>query len=420
MNNHQPQQLVEHMFRHESGKLVSILTRIFGVKNLELAEDVVQDTLAKALEHWKFNGIPDNPTAWLFRVAKNKALDRVRRDRFKERFSNDLTELLQTETSDSIYDLPGGAGIRDEQLRMMFVCAHPVLPESSQVTLMLKTLCGFSTAEIARAFLAQEETVSKRLYRAREQFRAMNLPFSLPDPSELRERVGRVLTAVYLIFNEGYNSTHGNALVREELIEEALRLGKMICDEKQTALPEAYALLALMCFQAARVSSRVDASGNIVLLKHQDRKTWNAALIQTGEGYLNRSSAGYHVTSYHLEAAIAREHCIAARYEDTDWKKILQLYDWLLSLKKDPVVALNRLVIFGELYGPQKAIEELDRLEDREALQHFYLYHAIRGEWYAQLGDREKARACFGQAVRLTKAPAEQQLLQAKIIGMEE
>ena len=413
----EPKHIIDHLFRHESGKLVSVLTKIFGPHNLELAEDVVQDTLLKALEHWKFHGTPENPTAWLFTVARNKALDVIRRERHHKEFAAAISPLLKSEYSavPTLQQLVKENEIEDEQLQMMFVCCHPSVPEEGQVALILKTLCGFSVAEIAKAFLTSEETITKRLYRARLQFREQGIAFALPPSKELQKRLDNVLTAIYLIFNEGYNSSHHDSLIREDLVEESLRLGKMLVDHPLTQQPETFGLLALLCFQSSRLYGRVDIAGNLIQLRDQNRGLWNTELIQQGIFYLQQGSTGEKVSAYHIEAAIAHEHCIAASYDSTDWKKILTLYDWLLEIRPDPLIALNQLIVFAEVNGPGAALEKIQRLPDKNVLNNYYLYPAALGEWHSQLGHSIEARKYFEEAIALTHSPSEKQLLLAKI-----
>ncbi|HWA35226.1 MAG TPA: sigma-70 family RNA polymerase sigma factor [Cyclobacteriaceae bacterium] len=410
-------QTLEHLFRHESGKLVSVLTKIFGPHNLELAEDVVQDTLLKALERWKYGGIPDNPSAWLFTAARNKALDVLRRDKYHKEFAAEISPLLKSEYSvrPTLENLVTEDQIEDEQLQMMFVCCHPSVSEEGQVALILKTLCGFSVGEIAKAFLTSEETITKRLYRAREQFREKKVEFELPSPTELQSRLDNVLTAVYLIFNEGYSSSYHDSLVREDLVEESLRLGKMLADHPLTNRPESLALLALMCFQSARIPARLDKDGKLVQLKDQDRALWSKDMVALGIKYLEDASVGDKISPYHLEAAIAHEHCVAKSYSGTDWKKILKLYDWLLEIKPDALVALNRLIVFGEVNGPAAALKEIEKLANLERMQSYYLYPAVLGEWHAQLGKHDDARKYFERAIELTHSAAEKQLLMGKM-----
>ena len=394
-----------------------MLTKIFGPHNLELAEDVVQDTLLKALEHWKFHGMPENPSAWLFTVARNKALDVVRRDRHRKEFAAEITPLLKSEYSvtPTMERLFSEHEIEDEQLRMMFVCCNPSITAEGQVALILKTLCGFSVNEIANAFLANEETITKRLYRARQQFRDEKTLFALPAPADLDGRLENVLMAVYLIFSEGYNSSHHDSLIREDLVEEALRLGKMLTDHPLTRTADSLALLALMCFQSARLYGRVNESGQLLQLRDQDRTRWNQDLIQQGIHFLQESSHGEQMSAYHLEAAIAHEHCVAKSYPETDFAKILKFYDWLMQIKPEPLIALNRLIAFAEVSGPEKALEELLHFPHIDSLRNYYLLPAVLGDWSARLGDSEKAKTYFEEAIHLTHSPAEKQFLKTKI-----
>ena len=408
---------VEHLFRREAGKLVSVLTKLFGPQNLELAEDVVQDTLIKAVESWRINGTPQNPTGWLFTAARNKALDVIRRERHHREF---LTVLLKSEYSagETIRQMVAEHEIEDEQLRMMFVCRHPSLPEESQVALILKTLCGFSVAEIAHAFLTNEENITKRLYRARQVLREEKIKFTIPDPDELRQRLDGVLTAIYLLFNEGYNSTHHESLIRDDLVEESLRLGKMIADHSVTRQNSSLAMLALFCFQAARLYGRVSDEGELLTLKEQDRRKWDRELIQQGIIYLREASSGNELSSYHFEAAIAYEHCTAASYDATDWATILTLYDRLYKYRPEPVIALNRLIVYGELNGAAAALLENEHLTDRRDIDGYYLYAATLGEWYARAGNSQEAKRYYERALELTKSGTEQTFLKKKISGL--
>ena len=309
---------VTHLFRHQSGKMIAVLTRIFGTHNLELAEDVVQETLITALEQWKIKGLPKDPESWLFIVAKNKALNLIKKQRNQILFGDDKTNLLLSSgyTVETTFNkLVEEAFIKDDQLRMMFVCCHPEISEENQITLILKTLCGFSTAEIAKAFLTTEDTVSKRLYRTKEFFRENNIRFDMPAGYEIKNRIGAVLNAVYLLFNEGYNSTHSEKLIRKDLIEEAVILCKLLIENKQTDLPEVNALMALMCFHASRSDSRLSPEGEIILLSEQNRKKWNRNLIEEGSVYFHKSASGDILSPYHLEAAIAFEHCFADSFQ---------------------------------------------------------------------------------------------------------
>jgi len=381
---------------------------------MELAEDVVQDTLLKALQQWGYQGVPQNPRAWLYQVAKNRALDVIRHDKLnsthsseiKKQFGQETAELLDNQT---IFD---SGEIKDDQLRMIFSCCHPSLSIESQVALTLKTLCGFSIAEIAHAFLSSEETITKRLYRAREKLREEKIAFEIPTGWGFASRLGSVLSVIYLLFNEGYSSSNSDTHIREDLCEEAIRLCILLSEHPAGNNPQSYALLALMCFNAARFDARVDDHGSIILLKEQDRSKWNNELINQGIKFLAISSEGENFSSYHAEAAIAAAHSLSPTYELTDWKMIVQLYDLLLGMKKSQVIELNRAIAIGQLNGPQQLLEELNNLHN---LNQYYLFHAAKGDAFLQLKDYENARLSFLTAFGLTSSKPEKELLTRKL-----
>ncbi|MGZ3885558.1 MAG: RNA polymerase sigma factor [Bacteroidia bacterium] len=410
---------VSHLFRHQSGKLVAVLTRIFGTHNLELAEDVVQETLISALEQWKLRGLPDDPESWLFIVAKNKALNLVKKQRNRILFGDPETSALLRSgyTVETTFNrLSAEELIKDDQLRMMFACCHPDISEENQVTLILKTLCGFSTAEIARAFLTSEDTISKRLFRTKEFFRQNKIEFVIPSVDELQNRISAVLNAIYLLFNEGYNSTHSGQLIRKDLLEEAVTLCKLLTDNESTQLPEVNALMALMCFHAARSDGRVSAEGEIILLEEQDRNTWNVALIEEGSRYFEKAASGERITSYHLEAAIAFEHCTARQFKDTNWKRILHYYELLCGLQPYPVAELNKIVAVLHVEGAKKALEKLNAIKEKNKLESYYLYYSLLGEIYLEMGNKKEARQHFETAHELTQSIPEKQILQHKLL----
>ncbi|WP_262708030.1 RNA polymerase sigma factor [Lacibacter luteus] len=410
------EQTVEHLFRHEWGKLVAALTKLFGVHNLELAEDVVQDTLVKAFEHWKINGVPSNPSGWLYTVARNKAVDVIRQQKRGEEFARSFTHLLQSEYSlvPTIHEQLNEKFVDDDRLRMMFVCCHPSLSPESQVALVLKTLCGFSVTEIAKAFVCSYDTIEKRLYRARQTFREQQVDFELPAADVLDSRLNNVLMAVYLLFNEGYNSTHHENLIRNDLMREAMRLCELICRTKTVEHANSHALMALMCFNASRNNARMDDDGNILLMKQQDRSKWNRALIETGVFHLEESAAGETISKYHLEAGIAYEHARARDYAHTNWHNILSCYNLLQQLYPSPIIALNRAIVIAELHGPKEAIVAIELIEGKETLKNYYLLPAVLGEYHAQIGDHTKAKAYFKEAEGLTHSSAEKKLLKQK------
>lgn len=412
---------MNHLFRQESGKMVSVLVKIFGTENIELAEDVVQDALVSALESWKFRGIPDNPRAWLYRTAKNKAIDIIRRNKRSQTidFSDPEKQLLTSgytlmTTMDSFWE---EHHIQDDFLGMMYACCHPDLSEENQITFILKSLCGFSTKEVAKSLLTSQDTISKRLYRTKEYFRKHRIRPEIPSQKEIANRTGAVLNSIYLLFNEGYNSTHSDQLIREDLIEQAMLLCRSLLDNERTRLPKTFALMALMCFHTARTESRITADGELILLPDQDRKTWDAELIKLGNYYLNKAAFGDKLSAYHIEAAIAYEHCVSKSYDQTNWKAILGYYDLLHSIARDPVVYLNKCLVVMEVYGPETALEALETIKNHNSLHKYYLYYAVLGEIHYRLGKKEEAIQFFRKALKLTQSKTEQQFLSDKIFN---
>ncbi len=412
-------QTVNQLFRQESGKMISVLVKIFGAENIELAEDVIQDAMIVAIEKWTKNGLPENPTAWLYRVAKNKAIDIVRRKKHSSTidFSDPERQLLTSEytLAPTMNTFWQEDQIEDDFLAMMYACCHPELTLENQITFILKSLCGFSTHEISKAFLTSEDTISKRIYRTKSYFRKHKIKPEIPSFQDIKPRTKAVLHTLYLMFNEGYNSSHSNELVRKDIISQAIFLTKALLQHKESQLPESYALLALMYFHTSRLEGRLNALGNLVVLKHQDRSIWDEELIILGNHYMNKAAFGSKLTSYHIEAAIAYEHCIAPSYEDTNWKNIISYYDMLYNLNKDPVVYLNRCLVVLELYGPFKALKELDHIKDDPFLQKYHLYYAIMGSIHQQLNLTKQAKTYFEKAMTLTKSEPELTLLKEKL-----
>ena len=399
--------------------MVSVLIKIFGTENITLAEDVVQDALVKALETWKFKGIPDNPRAWLYRTAKNKAIDIIRRNKHSQLidFSDPEKQLLTSgyTLGTTMDDYWKEDHIKDDFLAMMYACCHPDISQENQITFILKSLCGFSTKEVAKSFLTSEDTISKRLYRTKEYFRKHKIKPSIPDSHEILPRTNTVLSAIYLMFNEGYSSTHNNQLIRKDLIGQAMLLCRSLLSENRTRLPGVFALMALMCFHAARIESRVTEKGGLILLSKQDRSKWDKDLIQSGNQYLNKSAFGNKLTHYHLEAAIAYEHCLAEKYEHTNWKDILKYYDVLLDMGYDPIIFLNRCLVILELNGATAALQTLQGVKKNKVLDKYYLYHATLGEIYQRLSDNTKAIIHYQRAIKLTQSKQEQEFLKNKL-----
>jgi RNA polymerase sigma factor (sigma-70 family) len=407
-------QLAEHLFRHEAGKLVSVLTSIFGTERLQLAEDVVQEALLRALQTWPYYGVPKNPAAWLTQTAKNLALDVLRREKT---FRGKEAAIVATiETEPAANELGSfDQEIKDERLRMMFVCCHPLIAQEAQVALALKTLCGFSSAEIARAFLSGEAAIEKRLVRARQKIREARIAFEIPPADELSRRLDAVLQTIYLLFNEGYKASSGEKLVRQELCEEAIRLATLLAGHPSGDHPKTQALLALMLLNAARFSTRVDEEGNILRLKEQDRSAWSQPMIARGMFHLSRAASGEEVSVYHLQAGIAACHCAAPDYHSTDWHQILSLYDRLIQLDDSSVIALNRAVAVAQVYGPAAALEALESIKDREPLDSYYLYYAVRAEFESALNNLKAAAGHLRTAMQLTELKSEHSFLSRRL-----
>ena len=401
--------------------MVSVLSRIFGMHNLEMAEDVVQEAFIKAMQEWAFRGIPDNPSGWLMRVARNQAIDVIRRQKHTTEFSPDISPLLKSEyTIGTIEQFFLDSEIEDSQLRMIFACCHPDLEPEVQIAFTLKNISGLSTAEIAKALLSTDEAIQKRLYRAKNLIKEKNIQLDIPAGNQLSARLETVLSIIYLIFNEGYNSSQEDMLIRNELCVEAMRLAYILSNHPLGRSPSTFALLALMCFHSSRFASRVDEKGEIILLSEQNREGWDKELIQLGFNFLNQSAAGDHLSPYHIEAAIAAEHCHAETIEATNWETLLQLYNLLLQHKDTPIVRLNRAVITNKINGPLAAIEEILQIKNLEKLlKTNYIFSAVLGELYMQLHNTEKAKGYLSLAQKLTSSNLEKSLIQSKINSLE-
>jgi len=400
--------LVEHWFRHEAGRLVASLGRRLGAEHLELAEEAVQEALILALRQWPFNGVPDNPAAWLVRVAQHRALDRLRRRATFDRARQDLASLVPRITA-----IPEPDELLDDQLAMIFACCYPALPEEGRVALTLKVVCGFSTAEIGRAFLSSEATIAQRLVRAKRLLRESGAAIVVPPASEIAGRIDSVLQVLYLLFNEGYAAHQGDDLVRHDLCAEALRLGWLLTDRPDTAQPKTHALVALMSFQASRLPARVDGAGELLRLADQDRTLWDRRFVFAGLRHLNRAAAGDEMTPYHIEAGIAALHAQAESDAATDWTQILSLYDRLMQIRPSPVVALNRAVAVGRVDGPESGLAELADLDCE--LKNYYLLHAVRADLLRQLRRTNDAVATYRFALDCPCSEPERRFLQARL-----
>jgi RNA polymerase sigma-70 factor (ECF subfamily) len=408
--------LSEHFFRRESGAMVAALTRIFGVDNLALAEDVVQDAFCRAVEVWKVRGIPENPSAWLMMTAKNRALDVMRRERTARTFAPEVTRLLESEwtLAPAIDEAFGAHTIRDEQLRMMFSCCHPRLPEEAQLALILNILCGFGASEIASALLTGRAAIEKRIARGKKVLASSKRLFDLGD-AEFTSRLSTVRRALYLLFSEGYHGASAESAVRVELCSEAMRLTALLREYPPAAVPTTDALAALMCLHAARLPARLDSAGDLSTLVNQDRSLWDARLIAEGLSLLERSAAGDEVTAYHVEAAIAAVHAGARSLEETDWKAIVSLYDRLMDIEPSPVVALNRAIAIGQRDGAERGLSELHAISDVERLSRYPFYPAALGELELRRGNREAAGEHFRAALEMARNGAERRFLEKRL-----
>jgi RNA polymerase sigma factor (sigma-70 family) len=408
---------MDHLFRRESGRMVAALTRVFGVHNLALAEDVVQDALCRALEVWKFRGMPENPAAWLMTTAKNRAVDILRRERRTRAFASEFERLLESEWTftPTIEEAFGPNAIRDDELRMMFSCVNPRLPEEAQVALILHILCGFSVSEIAHAFLSSEAAIEKRITRAKKVLSGSKKLFELREEKDFGARLSAVQRALYLLFNEGYHGSCAEQLVRVELCREAMRLATLLSDHRLASTPSTRALLALMCLHAARLPSRLDESGTLSLLPDQDRSRWDRELISQGQQLLEQSATGEELSEYHVEAAIAWCHTTAPSAAQTNWSQVVSLYDTLLTIRPSPVVALNRAIAIAQYAGPEQGLAALRAITDRERLGNYPFYPIALGEFEFQCGRQEAARAHFAAALALARNPMEQRFIERRL-----
>lgn len=403
---------VDHLFRRESGRIAATVARIFGMHNLALAEDVVQEAFCRALEVWPFRGVPRNPSAWLMATAKNCALDVLRRERTARSFAA-LGDALQSEwtLAPALEELFEPQAIRDDLLRMMFSCCQPRLNEMSQVALILHILCGFSVAEVAGAFVSGHAAIEKRLTRAKKILGKSPALFDLSAPADFSRRLPAVQRALYLLFNEGYHGAAPDAAVHTELCGEARRLIGVLLEHPHGATPATYAL----SLNAARLPARLDAAGNLVALAGQDRSSWDQELVAEGFGLLALSASGTDITAYHIEAAIASVHATAARTEDTNWKAIVSLYDHLMSIAPSPIVALNRAIAIAQAEGPERGLAEACAVTDGGRLSAYPFYPAALGELELRLGRSAAAREHFRAARALTRSPMERRFIDQRL-----
>ncbi|MFY7672145.1 RNA polymerase sigma factor [Tenacibaculum sp. MEBiC06402] len=403
-------QLIDHLFRHHSGKMVAVLTRVFGLSNLEVIEDAVQDTFIKATLSWR-NQLPDNPEAWLIKASKNRVLDIFRKLQSEKK---KLPEFSKGIDAVAINELFLDSEIEDAQLRMIFTACHPKLNPKDRIAFALKTVSGFSGKEIASALLLKEETVKKRLVRARKAIQQSNISFSIPQGLELPKRIESVLEVLYLIFNEGFHSNTKEQLVRKELCGEAMRLCKLVIKNKHTSISASYALFALMCFHSARLDAKVTTENEVLDLKNQDRSKWYFPLIQLGNTMMNKAVEKNEFSSYHYEAAIIAEHLKAETFNDTNWEQILFWYESLYELQPMPTHLLTMAVVCLQMNNYVKASFYFDKVNPQDLEQRAYLYYAAKSDYYYQMNDIAKAIEFIDIALEKVTNQLEKEYLERK------
>jgi len=402
------QELIPHLFRTEFSKITAVLGKLFGFEHIEIAEDIASDTFLLASETWGLKGLPKNPVAWLYTVAKNKARDYLRRNKL---FNDKITAELQhnsTELHEIVIDLSDN-NIADSQLQMMFAICHPAIPVEAQIGLSLRILCGFGIEEIANAFLSNKETINKRLLRAKEKLKQGKVKIEFPAKAEIGNRLDAVLTTLYLLYNEGYYSLSQNISLRKELCVEAMRLTQMLLTNNQTELPKVYALLSLMCFQSSRFEARTDDNDAQVLYDDQDTSLWDWGLIKEGKYLLNEAAKGTEISKYHLEAGIAWCHTNKADTEEK-WESILQLYNRLLQIEYSPVAALNRTYALAKANGKKAAIPEAEKLN----LAANHLYYLLLGYLYTDI-DNEMAAKHLKIALQMARSATDKILIKQRM-----
>jgi RNA polymerase sigma factor (sigma-70 family) len=405
------ERLVEHLFREQYGKMVAVLTSVFGLSQLGIAEELVQETLIAAMHHWSVREVPDEPRAWLMTVAKNKALNWLKRADTERRIYGVLGDGPTQCEPEQVFLR---TDVEDSTLRMIFACCHPDIDESDQLALILKTLGGFGSKEIARALLIGEDAINKRLYRAKQHIKTHGIELEAPGGADLESRLATVCRSLYLLFNEGYLPTEGEEAIRRDLCHEAMRLTSLLA-RRFPEQPAVHALLALMCFHSARFDSRIDDRGALVLLEEQDRSVWDRSLIARGLVHLSDSARGDQLTTFHLEASIAAQHCTAQSFKETNWRFIHELYQQLYELRPHPLIRLNLAIVVSQVEGIATALTQLERLTSERSLARYPLLHATIGEFARRAGDERRAVEALSRALEMTTSPRQRDVLRAKL-----
>jgi len=417
-------QLVDHLFRHEVGRMVSRLVRVFGARRFDLAEDAVQFAMMQALRLWAYKGVPDVPQAWLMRVAHNRVLDVLKSERKLHLFGDEAdvwagAGIAEPQTA-AAEELDRSADeMVDERLSLIFACCHPALPRSASIALTLKVVCGFGVEEIARAFLSTGVAVAQRLVRAKRLIRERGIRFEVPSPEHLPERLDAVLEVLYLLFTEGYAATTGDRLIKDDLCSEAIWLATLLAGNAVTAQPQCHALLALMLFQAARLPARTDAAGDPLLLADQDRGLWDKSMIDRGLRHLARAARGDILTVYHLQAEIAAIHATTEHFTMTNWEQILSLYDLLRERQPTLVVLINRAIAVAQVHGPAAGLDALKKIPVEGQLERYPFLHLAEGEFHRRLGHMNEAALCFLRALDLAGTEPERRFIRRKLVTVQ-
>ncbi|MEM9367285.1 MAG: DUF6596 domain-containing protein [Planctomycetota bacterium] len=409
-----PRQLVDHYFRHESARLIAALTRRFGMRHLPLAEDDVQVALSRALASWPKRGNPDDPTRWLLTVAINHVVDQLRRESRKDALTTEHLADLETRSLDQETDQ-----LDDSLLRLIFVCCDPCVPAESQLALALKTLCGFSVREVARALVSTTDSIEKRISRAKARFRHQGLELEGLSNEAMRLRLSQVQHVLYLLFNEGYSSTQAERIIRVELCEEAVRLALILAEAEGTRGGASSAFLALLLFHAVRLDARLDEGGAILLFEEQDLRKWDLKLLREAYRWFEAATSEPEVTRYHAEALIAAEHCRGKLNGTTDWSRIVDGYALLCRLAPSPIHQLNQAIAIAHLHGPQRGLQHLESIDSRRLDEHYYLWHAIRADLLSLNGQKEEAEPAYRRAWDLAPTQAEKELVIRKLDALE-